>query len=115
MGCGPGICKSSPESVGGPRAGQTGVRRGVPDHIRSDNGKLRDELLQREAFDTLLEANGALRAPCEFHPHADAPLRHWNTCPRRLQAWQPRVLAWRVPQETHGGGLFEGQNPIVIK
>jgi len=57
------------------------VRRGVPDHIRSDNGKLRDELLQREAFDTLLEANSALRAMCEFHPHADAPLRHWDTAP----------------------------------
>ena len=28
----------------------------MPDHIRSDNGKLRDELLEREAFDTLLEA-----------------------------------------------------------
>ena len=38
------------------------VCKGVADHIRSDNGKLRDELLQREAFDTLLEANGALRA-----------------------------------------------------
>ena len=34
----------------------------MPDHIRSDNGKLRDELLEREAFDTLLETNGALRA-----------------------------------------------------
>ena len=31
-------------------------------YIESFNGKLRDELLEREAFDTLLEANGALRA-----------------------------------------------------
>ena len=36
------------------------VCKGVPDHIRSDNGKPRDELRQRQAFDTLLEANGAL-------------------------------------------------------
>ena len=28
-------------------------------YIESFNGKLRDELLEREAFDTLLEANGA--------------------------------------------------------
>ena len=31
---------SSPQSVGGPRAGETGVHRGVPDHIRSDNGQV---------------------------------------------------------------------------
>ena len=36
------------------------VCKGVPDHIRSYNGKPRDELLQRQAFDTLLDANGAL-------------------------------------------------------
>jgi len=45
---------------------------GVPDHIRSDNGTLRDELLQREAFDTLLEANGALRAVAAAHQHDPA-------------------------------------------
>ena len=32
------------------------VCKGVPDHIRSDNTKLRNELLEREAFDKLLEA-----------------------------------------------------------
>ncbi len=31
-------------------------------YVESFNGKLRDEFLEREAFDTLLEANGALRA-----------------------------------------------------
>ena len=62
----------SPQSVGGPRAEETGVHRGVPDHIRSDNGKLRDELLQREAFNTLLEANGALRAVAAAHQHDPA-------------------------------------------
>ena len=30
--------------------------------ITGGRSKLRDELLEREAFDTLLEANGALRA-----------------------------------------------------
>ena len=33
---------------------------------------LRDELLQREAFDTLLEANGALRAVAAAHQHDPA-------------------------------------------
>jgi len=41
----------------------------VSDYIRSDNGKLRDELLQRETFGTLLEANGALRAVAAAHYH----------------------------------------------
>ena len=45
------------------------VCRGVSDYIRSDNGKLRDELLQRETFGTLLEANGALRAVAAAHYH----------------------------------------------
>ena len=45
------------------------VCKGVPDHIRSDSGKIRDELLQRQAFDTLLEANGALRAVAAAHQH----------------------------------------------
>jgi len=44
----------------------------VPDHIRSDNGTRRDELLQRQAFDTLLEANGALRAVTAPHRHDPA-------------------------------------------
>ena len=33
---------------------------------------LRDELLEREAFDTLLEANGALRAVTAAHQHDPA-------------------------------------------
>jgi hypothetical protein len=33
---------------------------------------LRDELLQRKAFDTLLEANGALRAVAAAHRHDPA-------------------------------------------
>ena len=57
---------------------QQSVCRGVPDHIRSDNGTRRVELLQRQAFDTLLEANGALRAVAAAHRHdpaAQCPLR----------------------------------------
>jgi len=44
----------------------------VPDHIRSHNGKLRDELLERGAFDTLLEVDGALRAVAAAHQHDPA-------------------------------------------
>ena len=68
------------------------VCRGVPDHIRSDNGKLRDELLQRQAFDTLLEANGALRAVAAAHQHDPATVP-WDTGPRRLQAG---LVYWRA-------------------
>ena len=41
-------------------------------YIESFNGKLRDELLEREAFDTLLEANGAFRAVAAAHQHDPA-------------------------------------------
>ena len=65
-----------------PRAGETRVQRGVPDHIRSDNGKLRDELLDREAIDTLLEANGAIcalaAAKCLGLPAPGASRRGWS-------------------------------------
>jgi len=37
--------------------------------IESFNGNLRDELLEREAFDTLLEAKGALRKVAAAHQH----------------------------------------------
>jgi len=37
--------------------------------VNGYNKVYRDELLQREAFDTLLEANGALRAVAAAHYH----------------------------------------------
>ena len=56
------------QSAGGERERWASAGR-VPDHIRGDNGKLRDELLERGAFDTLLEVDGALRAVAAAHPH----------------------------------------------
>ena len=38
-------------------------------YVESFNGKLRDELLDKEAFDTLLKANGAIRAVAAAHQH----------------------------------------------
>ena len=37
--------------------------------MESSNGDLRGDLLQRKTFDTLLEANGALRAVAAAHQH----------------------------------------------
>ena len=37
--------------------------------MESSNGDLRGNLLQRKTFDTLLEANGALRAVAAAHQH----------------------------------------------
>ena len=65
----------------------------MPDHIRSDNGKLRDELLEREAFDTLLEANGALSNGGSSTPARSDRTVPWATGPQPLQAWQPRAFA----------------------
>ena len=64
----------------------------MPDHIRSDNGMLRDELLQRQAFDRLLEAKGALRAVAAAHQH-DLATVPWDTGPRRLQTG---LVYWRA-------------------
>ena len=35
----------------------------------------------------------------------------WATGSPAPEAWQPRTFAWRAPQQTHGAGLFGGQNP----
>ena len=61
--------------------------------IESFNGKLRDELLEREAFDTLLEAKVLFRSVAAEHQHdpghtvpSDTGLEHaiessgWNGC-----------------------------------
>ena len=53
---------------------------------------LRDELLQRQAFDRLLEANVALRAVAAAHQH-DLATVPWDTGPRRLQAG---LVYWRA-------------------
>ncbi len=67
---------------------------------------LRDELLEREAFDTLPEANGVLRAVAAALQHDPATPCLGIPAP---EAWQPRAFAWRTPQQTHGAGLLEGK------
>ena len=73
---------SSPQSVGGREQERWASAGRVPDHIRSDNGKLRDELLEREAIDTLLEANGTIcalaAAKCLGLPAPGASRRGWS-------------------------------------
>ncbi len=64
-------------------------------YIESFNGKLRDELLVREAFVTLLESNGAIRTVAAAHQHDPA-----TQC-LGLSAKAPPGVA----------GLIGGQNP----
>ena len=77
-------------------------------YIESFNGKLRDELLEREAFDTLLEANGALRAVA-------AALQHDPTAQcLGLPAPGPGGVAtpcvrFGYAEQAHGAGLLEGK------
>jgi transposase InsO family protein len=123
------------------------VRRGVPEHIRSDNGseftarcvrewlgrvgvktlyiepgspwengyvesfngKLRDELLKRESFDTLLEAKVLIerwrQAYNTVRPHSALGYR-----PPAPEARQPCAAASATPQRPHRAGLSEGES-----
>ncbi len=60
-------------------------------YVESFNGKLRDELLEREAFDTLLEAKGALRAVAAALQHDPA-----TQCPRGTGPRPQRLVCWRA-------------------
>ncbi|MCX7401506.1 MAG: integrase core domain-containing protein, partial [Planctomycetia bacterium] len=77
-------------------------------YIESFNGKLRDELLEREAFDTLLEAK-VLIERWRQHYNTIRPHSALGYRPPAPEAWQPRAFAWRTPQQTHGAGLLEGK------
>jgi transposase InsO family protein len=77
-------------------------------YVESFNGKLRDELLEREVFDTLLEAKVLI----------DRWRRHYNTVrphsalgyrPPAPEAWQPCVAASAGPQRPRRAGLSEDQ------
>jgi len=122
------------------------VHRGVPEHIRSDNGseftakcvrewlgrvgvktlfiepgspwengyvesfngKLRDELLEREAFDTLLEAKVLIERWRQHYntvrPHSSLGYR-----PPAPEALQPCAVATAAPPQPHRAGLAEGK------
>jgi len=77
-------------------------------YIESFNGKLRDELLEREAFDTLLEAK-VLIERWRQHYNTIRPHSALGYRPPAPEAWQPRAFASATPQQTHGAGLLEGK------
>jgi transposase InsO family protein len=123
------------------------IRRGVPQHIRSDNGseftakcvrewlgrvgvktmyiepgspwengyvesfngKLRDELLKRESFDTVLEAKVLVERWRQdyntIRPHSALGYR-----PPAPEARQPCAVASATPRQPHRAGLIEGEN-----
>jgi len=122
------------------------VHRGVPEHIRSDNGseftakcvrewlgrvgvktlfiepgspwengyvesfngKLRDELLEREAFDTLLEAK-VLIERWRQHYNTVRPHSALGYRPPAPEARQPCAVASAKPRQPHRAGLLEGK------
>ena len=67
-------------------------------YVESFNGKLRDELLEREAFDTLLEAK-VLIERWRQHYSTIRPHSALGYSPPALEAWQLCAL-----------GLLEGRN-----
>jgi transposase InsO family protein len=73
-------------------------------YIESFNGKLRDELLDRELFDTLLESKVLIerwrRHYNNVRPHSSLGYR-----PPAPEAIQPRWLASATPQQANGAGL----------
>ena len=78
-------------------------------YIESFNGKLRDELLDRELFDTLLEAKVLIEGWRE-HYNTVRPHSRLGYRPPAPEAIQPRLLASATPQRSSGAG----QNPTLI-
>jgi len=78
-------------------------------YVESFNGKLRDELLKRESFDTLLEAKVIIerwrQAYNTVRPHSALGYR-----PPAPEARQPCAAASATPQRPHRAGLSEGES-----
>lgn len=74
-------------------------------YVESFNGKLRDELLNREVFDTLLEAKVLIerwrRAYNTVRPHSSLAYQ-----PPAPEAIQPCSLASATPQQANRAGLL---------
>ena len=74
-------------------------------YVESFNGKLRDELLNREIFDTLLEAKVLIerwrRAYNTVRPHSSLGYQ-----PPTPEAIQPCSLASATPQRASKAGLL---------
>ena len=79
-------------------------------YIESFNGKMRDELLEREAFDTLLEANGALRAVAAALQHDPATQCLGIPAPDTRVVAAPCVRMAYASANTRGWSIG-GQNP----
>ena len=62
---------------------------------------LRDELLEREAFDTLIEAK-VLIERWRQHYNTIRPHSALGYRPPAPEAWQPRAFAWRTPSKRTG-------------
>ena len=73
-------------------------------YIESFNGKLRDELLAREQFDTLLEAKVLIE---RWRRHFNAVRPHGSLGYRAPapEAIQPRSLASATPQQANEAGV----------
>ena len=72
-------------------------------YIESFNGKLRDELLNGELFDTLLEAK-VLVERWRGHYNTVRPHSSLGYQPPAPEAIQPRSLASATPQRASGAG-----------
>jgi transposase InsO family protein len=77
-------------------------------YVESFNGKLRDELLEREAFDTLLEAK-VLIERWRQHYNTVRPHSALGYRPPAPRALQPCVVATAAPPQPHRAGLLEGK------
>jgi len=77
-------------------------------YVESFNGKLRDELLEREAFDTLLEAK-LLIERWRQHYNTVRPHSALGYRPPAPETLQPCVAATAAPPQPHRAGLLEGK------
>ena len=69
-------------------------------------------LLQREAFDTLLEAKVLIERRRQ-HYNMIRPHNALGYRPPAPKAWQPRAFAWRTPQQTTGLVLEVTFSPFI--
>ena len=73
------------------------------------SGSLRDELLAREACDTLLEAK-VLNEQWRQHYNTVRPHSALGYRPPAPKAMQPCAAATAAPPQPHRAGLLEGKN-----
>ena len=77
-------------------------------YVENFNGKLRDELLDREVFDTLFEAK-VLIEMWRRHYNTVRPHSALGYRPPAPEVWQPCAAASATPQRPHRAGLPEDQ------